>query len=189
MNRPNPALGPPQGYHHPAPPPNKKHTVRNVFLGIILAFVVLIGGCTAITGSAVEDTTGGDTRTAADREAEGETDTSTKPKKDPTKPEGPVLTAEQEQAVGSAEEYLDDAPLSKVALIRQLSTPDGFSKQDATVAVNSLRVDYKAQAAKSAKNHLNYSSFTRQTLIQKLTSTDDYTQQQAEYGVTKAGLK
>lgn len=45
---------PPQG-PYPYPPPKKKHTVRNVFLGVLLAGVVLFGGCAVIAGIALND--------------------------------------------------------------------------------------------------------------------------------------
>jgi hypothetical protein len=39
---------PPQ--YQPAPPPKKKHTLRNVFLVIMLLGVLAIGGCVALAG-------------------------------------------------------------------------------------------------------------------------------------------
>jgi hypothetical protein len=46
---------PPQGPYPYPQPPMKKHTVRNVFLGVLLAGVVLFGGCAVIVGVAVND--------------------------------------------------------------------------------------------------------------------------------------
>lgn len=46
--------GPPQGWV-PQPPPKKKHTVRNVLLGLTLIGVLIIGGCVAFAGSAVNE--------------------------------------------------------------------------------------------------------------------------------------
>ena len=58
---------PPQGYGQPAPgqapppgyyqqePPKKKHTVRNILLGVVLLFVLIIGGCMALIGGAANE--------------------------------------------------------------------------------------------------------------------------------------
>ena len=91
----------------------------------------------------------------------------------------------------SAENYLSFAPFSRNGLIRQLSSNagDGYSKHDATVAVDSLKVDWNEQAAKSAENYLSMMGFSCQNLIQQLTSSagDMYTKPQAQYGAKKAG--
>jgi hypothetical protein len=42
---------------------------------------------------------------------------------------------------------------------------DGFSKKDATFAVNYIDVNWNKQAAKAAKNYLEIQSFSRQGLI------------------------
>ena len=61
---------------------------------------------------------------------------------------------------------------------------DGFSKKDATFAVDYLKIDYKKQAAQAAEDYLDYSHFSCNGLIQQLESKygDQYTHAQAVYG-------
>ena len=102
------------------------------------------------------------------------------------KPKGPTLTNEQQQAVKKGEQYLDQQAFSKSGLIDQLKF-EGFSRQDATKAVNTLKVNYKNQAALKAKQYLEQQSFSRSGLIDQL-KFEGFNQQQAEYGATQAGL-
>lgn len=100
--------------------------------------------------------------------------------------EGPTMTREQENAIRSADDYISFSAFSKTGLIEQLEF-EGYSKEDATFAVNSLRVNWKEQAAKSAEDYLEYSGFSRSGLIEQL-EFEGFTREQAEYGVTQAGL-
>ena len=56
---------------------------------------------------------------------------------------------------------------SRSGLIRQLEF-ERYSTHDATVAVDSLRVDWNQQAAKSARSYLDFMSFSRDGLIHQL---------------------
>jgi type IV secretory pathway VirB10-like protein len=106
--------------------------------------------------------------------------------------EAPEYTTAQENAIASAENYLDFSAFSKKGLIEQLSSEygDGFSKADATFAVKHIDVNWNEQAAKSAKNYLDFSSFSRSGLIEQLESEygDGFTHAQAVYGVDQTGL-
>ena len=64
------------------------------------------------------------------------------------------MTKSQEQAVKSAESYLEFQAFSKAGLIRQLSSDagEGFSKADAVYAVNHIEVNWNEQAVKSAES-------------------------------------
>lgn len=108
-----------------------------------------------------------------------------------TKPEEPTLTASQKNAVRSAENYLDFKGFSRDGLIAQLSSEygDGYSKEDATVAVDSLNVDWNEQAVKAAQAYLEFKGFSCKGLIQQLSSKhgDKFTKEQAEYGAKGAG--
>lgn len=101
------------------------------------------------------------------------------------------LTAQQRNAVRSAENYLSFTGFSRDGLIAQLSSDagDGYSVADATVAVDSLDVDWNEQAVKSAKNYLSFSGFSCSGLIEQLSSRagDKYTVSQAKYGAQQAG--
>ena len=112
-----------------------------------------------------------------------------KPKPAPAKP---TLTNSQEQAIGAAEDYLDYMAFSRKGLIHQLSSDagSGFSKADATFAVDHITVNWNEQAAKAAQQYLDYSHFSRSGLIHQLESEagSGFTHKQAVYGVNKAGL-
>jgi len=64
---------------------------------------------------------------------------------------------------------------------------EDYSKADATLAVNSLDVDWNEQAAKAAQSYLDYSSFSRTGLIEQL-EYEGYTHDQAVFGVDSVGL-
>jgi hypothetical protein len=108
------------------------------------------------------------------------------------KPETPAETLSQQQAVASAQDYLDYSAFSRQGLIDQLSSEygDSFPVKDAEYAVDSLDVDWNEQAAKAAQDYLDYDSFSRQGLIDQLSSEfgDQYTVEQATYGVDQTGL-
>ncbi|MFW2072625.1 Ltp family lipoprotein [Acinetobacter gerneri] len=101
------------------------------------------------------------------------------------------LTGSQMNAVRSAKDYLDMTGFSRVGLIQQLSSSygDGYDRADATIAVDSLNVNWNEQAARSAQNYLEISGFSCNGLIQQLSSSagDNYTKSQATYGAQKAG--
>ncbi|ASL39330.1 MULTISPECIES: Ltp family lipoprotein [Acetobacter] len=101
------------------------------------------------------------------------------------------LTAAQNNAVRSAKNYLDMSGFSRAGLIQQLSSDagDGYSVSDATIAVDSLTVDWNENAVRSAKQYLEMSGFSCKGLIQQLSSSagEKYTVSQATYGARQAG--
>jgi len=101
------------------------------------------------------------------------------------------LSGPQNNAVRSAKNYLSMMGFSRAGLIHQLSSDagDGFEVSDATVAVDSLNIDWNEQAERSAKNYLNMMGFSCKGLIKQLSSSagDKYTVEQATYGAKKAG--
>lgn len=101
------------------------------------------------------------------------------------------LTGPQNNAVRSAEQYLRIAGFSRNGLIQQLSSDvgDGYKIADATVAVDSLNIDWNKEAVKSAKQYLGISGFSCKGLIEQLSSSagDGYTVSQATYGAQQAG--
>lgn len=100
--------------------------------------------------------------------------------------EQPSMTMAQQNAVRAAENYLDFSGFSRTGLIEQLEFED-YSTEDATMAVDSLDIDYNAEAAESAQNYLEFSAFSRQGLIEQL-MFEGYTAEQATYGVDQTGL-
>jgi hypothetical protein len=101
------------------------------------------------------------------------------------------LTKPQKNAVRAAKQYLSIQGFSRDGLINQLSSAagNGFDVADATIAVDSLGVDWNEQAAKSAKAYLDLMGLSCKGLIQQLSSSagDKYTKSQATYGAKKAG--
>lgn len=101
------------------------------------------------------------------------------------------LTGPQKNAVRSANAYLSMTGFSRRGLIDQLSSPygDGYSRADATVAVDSLTVDWNAQAVRSASQYLEMMGFSCSGLIRQLSSDygDKYTRSEAEFGARQAG--
>lgn len=109
-----------------------------------------------------------------------------KPTAKPTPKPTPQVTAEQENAIGTAEDYLDYAAFSRSGLIKQLKY-EGYSTAVATFAVDHITVNWNEQAYLSAKAYLEYTHFSRSGLISQL-KYEGFTTKQATYGVTKAGL-
>jgi len=101
------------------------------------------------------------------------------------------LTGPQNNAVRSAKQYLRVKGFSRQGLIQQLSSDagSGYNVTDATVAVDSLDIDWNEQAARSAKQYLKIMGFSCKGLVQQLSSDagDGYTVNQATYGAKQAG--
>ena len=85
------------------------------------------------------------------------------------------MTASQENAIRSAESYLELSGFSEQGLIDQLSSDygDGYPRKDSVFAVRHLDVDWNAEAVESAKSYLELSGFSRQGLIDQLSSSND----------------
>jgi hypothetical protein len=101
-----------------------------------------------------------------------------------------VGTVAQQNAYGSAVDYLDYTAFSRTGLAGQLAY-EGFDGGDAEFAIARLEaeagVDWNAQAAASAANYLEYTSFSRSGLVDQLIY-EGFTPEQAEYGVSTTGL-
>ena len=106
----------------------------------------------------------------------------------PTPPpsQAPSLTVSQDNAVRKGLAYLDYSAFSRKSLIDQL-VYEGYSKADATFAVDYIDVDWMEQAALKAQSYLDYSPFSRQGLIDQLIY-EGFTQKEAVYGVNQVGL-
>ena len=102
------------------------------------------------------------------------------------------LNAPQNNAVRSAKQYLSFSGFSRTGLIRQLSSDagSGYDIADATVAVDSLNIDWNTEAVRSAKQYLSFSGFSCKGLINQLSSSagGGYTVSQATYGAQQAGV-
>ena len=144
-----------------------------------MAGVLLVTGVATMTACEIDE---GNGKTAGEKAA-------AEVKKD--KPESDFTVA-QENAIDSAQSYLDMSGFSHDGLVEQLSSKygDGYSVKDATVAVDALDVDWNAEAVQSAKSYLDMSGFSRAGLIQQLSSPsgDQFTKAQATYAADKVGL-
>ncbi|MHC9510702.1 Ltp family lipoprotein [Kangiella sp. M94] len=104
---------------------------------------------------------------------------------------GNSLTGPQKNAVRSAQQYISVQGFSRNGLIEQLSSDygDGYNVSDATVAVDSMNIDWNKQAVRSAKQYLSIQGFSCKGLIEQLSSSygDKYTKSQATYGAKQAG--
>lgn len=102
-----------------------------------------------------------------------------------------ILSRPQSNAVRSAEEYISITGFSRDGLIEQLSSSygDDYEIADATIAVDSLNIDWNEQAIRSAKDYLDITGFSCNGLIKQLSSSygDRYTVSEATYGAQQAG--
>jgi hypothetical protein len=103
-------------------------------------------------------------------------------------PAAKPLSAEQQNAVKSAQGYLESGAFSRKGLIRQLEASEGYSLEASTYAVDSLDINYNEQAVKSAQSYLDSGAFSRKGLIRQLEAGDGFTDSQAVYGVNGVGL-
>jgi hypothetical protein len=101
-------------------------------------------------------------------------------------------TVAQQNAIRSAQSYLDMSGFSRTGLIGQLSSKagEGFKRSDAVFAVNHIRVDWKKEAVESAKSYLDMSGFSRAGLIDQLSSKagEGFSVAQATYAANRVGL-
>ena len=94
------------------------------------------------------------------------------------------LSTERASALQMAHDYLKSSAFSRTGLIEQLEY-EGFSKDDATYAVDNCGADWKAQAALMAKQYRKSSTFSHKGLVDQL-EYEGFTPEQAEYGATQS---
>jgi len=163
-------------------------------IGLILAgALAAIGGAVACGGGASPDPSPTITLPTVSPSTQRPTHPTTAPTTNPPTSPAPTasqspsrLTAEQRNAVGTATDYLRDQHFSRKGLIDQLKF-EGYSTHDATLAVDSLKVDWNAQAAGVAKDYLQDQHFSRAGLTSQL-EFEGFTSSQAKYGVAHSGL-
>lgn len=101
------------------------------------------------------------------------------------------LSRPQKNAVRSAEQYINMTGFSRDGLIEQLSSDlgSGYEVADATIAVDSLNIDWNKQAVRSAEQYLDMTGFSCDGLIEQLSSSagSKYTVDEATYGAQQAG--
>lgn len=95
-------------------------------------------------------------------------------------------TAGQKNALRAAESYLQTMAFSRAGLIKQLEFSK-YSTEDATYAVDHVKVDWTEQAARSAKSYLESQPFSHDGLVKQL-EFSGFTPDEAEQGTAAAGL-
>jgi hypothetical protein len=181
---------PPQ---QPGPQPRKSHTGRNVLLAVVGGLVV-IGAVGAAIGGPGSNTTVSSTTSSTISSTEpvaaAQTEAAVAPAETTTAVE--QGTTSQENALRSAQSYIDMQGFSRRGLIKQLSSSygDAYSVADATWAVDHLTVNWNRQAVRAGKSYLDMQGMSRAELIRQLSSNygDQFTKAQATYAASWHGL-
>ena len=190
--------------------------VLKIALGIVLGFVLLVVGCTALileTDNGTDDVDNPTTQEGKvkeepvkeDKEELTEEPVAKEPKEEAQEPvaqeeeaveeevpeaaihEEEAVPFEYEQALKSAQNYVDTLHFSRQGLKQQLTSEygSGFSEEAAEYALEHVDVDYKEEAVEAAQSYLDAMSFSRQELKQQLTSEygSGFTEEEAEYAL------
>jgi hypothetical protein len=160
------------------------------WLGGMLLAIVLAAVGTAMSGRGPTSTEPY-ANSAVDPQPQTSASSDTRPTASTQSAPDAGLTTAQRNAARSAQSYVNMSGFSRRGLIDQLSSEYGnqFSIEDATVAVDSLNIDWNEQAARSAAAYLKMSGFSCRGLIEQLSSEhgNKYTVEQATYGARQAG--
>ena len=156
--------------------------VLKIALGVVLGFVLLVVGCTALILETDNGTDDVDNPTTQEEKAvEEEAPEAAIPEEDE------VVPFEYEQALKSAQNYVDTLHFSRQGLKQQLTSEygSGFSEEAAEYALEHVDVDYKQEAVEAAESYLDAMSFSREGLKQQLTSEygSGFTEEEAEYAL------
>lgn len=167
---------------------------------IAVAVLFLIGMCSVAIGGGDEEPAGfaavtsepvapasPGTDTGAEQEEAPAAQAEPAPQPEPEpEPEPAVeqVPREFQNAVRSANQYLDFTSFSRLGLIDQLMFED-YSPEAAEYAVDQVGADWNEQAAKKAEEYLDFTSFSRQGLVDQLLF-EKFTPEQAEYGASQA---
>lgn len=170
-------------------------TTRRTLLAALLAGAVSLAACsdpvevtdrTATTEAQQPAATRRSTTTERPTTTEAPTTTVPPTTTTTAPPEDPEVT----NARRSAQSYLEYSGFSRQGLIDQLSSEygDQYPVEAATVAVDSLNVDWNAEAVEAAESYLEFQAFSRQGLIDQLSSPygHQFTVEQATYGADAA---
>ena len=185
--------------------------VLKVALGVVLGFVLLVVGCTALILETDNSTDSPDNPTTQEEKVkeepvkEDKEEPAEEPKEEAQEPvaqeeeaveeeapeaaipEEEAVPFEYEQALKSAQNYVDALHFSRQGLKQQLTSEygSGFSEEAAEYALEHVDVDYKEEAVEAAQSYLDAMSFSRQELKQQLTSEygSGFTEEEAEYAL------
>lgn len=168
-------------------------------LGVVLGFIILVVGCAALISET--DNNAENTDKPATQEEQIKEEPAEESKEEAQEPvvqeeeapeaaipeEDEVVPFEYEQALKSAQNYVDALHFSRQGLKQQLTSEygSGFSEEAAEYALEHVDVDYKEEAVEAAQSYLDAMSFSRQELKQQLTSEygSGFTEEEAEYAL------
>ena len=168
-------------------------------LGVVLGFIILVIGCAALISETDNNTE--NTDKPATQEEQIKEEPAEESKEEAQEPvvqeeeapeaaipeEDEVVPFEYEQALKSAQNYVDALHFSRQGLKQQLTSEygSGFSEEAAEYALEHVDVDYKEEAVEAAQSYLDAMSFSRQELKQQLTSEygSGFTEEEAEYAL------
>ncbi|WP_461165350.1 Ltp family lipoprotein [Arthrobacter sp. R4-81] len=159
---------------------------RFIIPAAIIAFIIIIASCTASGNRQAGTVDPNPTSTAAPTAAETQTPQATTAPAPTTAPPADTATAGQRNALRKAESYLQFQGFSRAGLIKQLEF-EKFTTEDATWAVDHVKVDWMEQAAKKATQYLETQAFSHDGLVKQL-EFEGFTPEEAEHGATAAGL-
>lgn len=162
---------------------------RFIIPGALIALMVISSAANIGNTDAPVSVSAGST--SMDSDATG---TSTENDTTSTEPSA-SLTLAQENAIESAQSYLDYSGFSRANLLDQLTSEygEGFDKSDAEFAIKYLEqnslVDWNQEAVDSAESYLEFSSYSRQGLLDQLTSKygEQFTTEQANFALKAVG--
>ena len=181
--------------------------VLKIALGIVLGFVLLVVGCTALILETDNGTDDVDNPTTQEEKVKEDKEEPAEEPKEETQElvaqeeeaveeeapeaaipeEDEVVPFEYEQALKSAQNYVDTLHFSRQGLKQQLTSEygSGFSEEAAEYALEHVDVDYKEEAVEAAQSYLDAMSFSREGLKQQLTSEygSGFTEEEAEYAL------
>lgn len=164
--------------------------MSKIRIAIVLSAAALAIGGAVACGSGAPSTPGTFAPHSATTEpvTPAPTRTTEVPTTDPTTPpaDAKPVSAEQRNANEAAADYLEGQAFSRKGLINQLKF-EGYSTNQATVAVGTLNADWNEQAVLVAKDYLDGQTFSRKSLLEQL-KFDGFTPTQAAYGVKHSGL-
>jgi outer membrane biosynthesis protein TonB len=107
------------------------------------------------------------------------------PKKPAAKAAEAEVSLSAQNAVGSAESYLEYSGFSRKGLIGQLEY-EGYSTADATYAADNVAVDWNEECAQSAQSYMDYSSFSKSGLADQL-DYEGFSDSQIAHGLKAVG--
>ena len=175
------------------PQPRKRHRVRNVALSVIGGSIALGVIISAAGGSShatpVQPAAPKVTHSAPAAPASHAAKAPAKPAKTvaPPAPAKPSITVNQQQALDSAQSYLDMGGFSHDGLVKQLKF-EKFSEADAVWAADHSGANWDDQAVQSAKSYMDMGGFSKGSLIQQL-QFEKFTYAQASHAASAVGLK